>query len=136
MDHFVSGIALGLDSFLACTVIGAHLSPWRERGRLVIAFGACDAIATLLGPLTRHRSTEVSSITVLAVCVILIFAFTRRNRSWLYAVPLLLSFDNLFSGAPANIAPALGLNSALMAAVGLYLGAVCRHMFQGLGPEA
>jgi hypothetical protein len=45
---------------------------------------------------------------------------------WLFALPVVLSIDNLAAIAPADQAPVLALSSTAMAALGLALGALGR----------
>jgi hypothetical protein len=119
MHPLTSVIALGLDSFLACTVIGTWPLSWRERGCLSLAFGMCDALAAALGSLRPHGWVGDPAITLGAVCLFLIVTVNPSKRSLLYALPMLLSLDNLFAGSPVVAAPILGLSSASMAFLGL-----------------
>lgn len=125
--HFISIVALGLDSFLACSVIGTRCLSARQRLLIASLFGACDAVATLLGSLWIHRSFELPAIVLAALFLCAWFVLPGRSR--VYGAPLLLSLDNLLAGSPASAAPLLGLSSALMALIGLCLGALCRRMF-------
>jgi putative Mn2+ efflux pump MntP len=136
MQSFTSVIALGLDSFLACAVIGTRSFQARERVRFAFAFGAGDAMATLLGSFWPHQALELPTIVLWALCAFLLLRMVPSNRSLLYAMPALLSFDNLFAGSPAGRAPVLGLSSAAMALIGLWLGTICRRVFVALATEA
>jgi hypothetical protein len=119
---------LGLDSLLACLAIGAHGLSWRERLRLAGAFGVWDAAATVLGSFRPHRLPEPPALVIYLLCALLLSRAARSNRALLYALPALLSIDNLFGGAPASMALLVGLGSATMAMFGLSLAAACRRV--------
>lgn len=74
-------------------------------------------------------------LAIYLVCVLLLVSAARTSRLVLYSLPVLLSVDNLFSGVPASLAPALGASSAVMALLGLSLAALGRKMFYGLEAE-
>jgi len=126
MYPLTSVFGLGLDSFLACLAIGSHELSWRERLRLAVAFGVCDAAATGLGSIRPHRIPEPPALLIYLLCALLLSRAARSSRTLLYALPALLSVDNLFAGAPASMALLLGLGSAAMAMFGLSLAAACR----------
>jgi|HubBroStandDraft_1064217.scaffolds.fasta_scaffold26938_3 putative Mn2+ efflux pump MntP len=113
-------LGFGLDSLLAGLVVGSFLRSWRARLALVLAFGAFDAAAGLAGPLWPHRIPEPPAFVAYLLCAVLLAAGARYNRALFYLLPLVLSLDNLFCGAPAN-ALAQGAVSALMALLGLSL---------------
>jgi hypothetical protein len=136
MYSFFSLAALGLDSFLACLVIGTRPVPWRDRVRLAIAFGVWDAMATLVGSLWLHHSVGLSVILTWALWAFLLCRMARRSRRFLYLLPALLSLDNLFAGSPASMAPAIAVSSASMALCGLFLGSVCWRTLSALATEA
>ncbi len=136
MYSFFSLAALGLDSFLACLVIGARSVPWRDRVRLALAFGGWDAMATLAGSLWPHRSVELSAIVAWALWAFLLCRIARPSRRFLYLLPALLSLDNLFAGSPASMAPAIAVSSASMALCGLCLGSVWWRTLFALTTEA
>lgn len=129
MHVLFSVVGLGFDSFLAGLVIGSYALSSRDRFRIAIMFGACDAAATLVGSLWLHRSAEPPALAVYLICVLLLASSTRARRALLYCLPALLSVDNLFGGVPASLAPALGGSSALMALLGLSLAALGRDLF-------
>jgi|SRR5277367_4886597 len=136
MYSFFSLAALGLDSFLACLVIGARSAPSREPVRLAIAFGVWDAMATLVGSLWPHRSVELSVILTWALWAFLLCRMARPSRRFLYLLPALLSLDNLFAGSSASMAPAIAVSSASMALCGLFLGSICWRTLFTLATEA
>lgn len=127
MYALFSLIGLGFDSFLASLVIGSYAWSGRERLRLALAFGGCDAVAALVGQVWPHRFAEPPTLAIYLGCVFLLAVAARTSRIVLYALPVLLSIDNLFSGGPASMVPALGASSALMALLGLSLTALVRN---------
>jgi hypothetical protein len=129
MHILFSVVGLSFDSFAAGLVIGSYALSSRDRFRIAIMFGVCDAAATLVGSLWLHRSAEPHALAVYLICVLLLAASTRARRALLYCLPALLSVDNLFGGVPASLAPALGGSSALMALLGLSLAALGRDLF-------
>jgi putative Mn2+ efflux pump MntP len=128
MYALTSMFGLGLDSFLACLAIGAHELSWQERVRLAVAFGACDAAATFVGAVRPHWLLEPPALAIYVVFVLVLGRAARSNRTLLYILPVLLSLDNLFSGAPPSTALLLGLGSAVMAMFGLSFTAACRRL--------
>lgn len=119
---------LGLDSLLAGLAIGLILPSWRGRAVFVLLFGACDGAATLLGASVPHLVPELLAAAALyLVAVALIIQGARRNRMWLYAMPVLFSFDNLAAGNAASDALGLALSSAAMVSMGLALGGLGRR---------
>jgi hypothetical protein len=128
MLSFTSGIALGLDSFLAGTIIGMRSLTGRERVYLAFAFGAWDGLGSLLGSLPPHRSLELLTVVTYISCAFLSFRVAPHSRWPLHSVPVLLSLDNLLAGTPSMPAPAVGLSSASLALIGLCLGEVCRRL--------
>jgi len=135
MHALISMVGLGFDSFLACLAIGFYAASWRERFRLAVAFGACDAAATLLGSVWPHPFPEPLALATYFLCVFLLAMAAQSRRELLHALPVLLSVDNLFGGLSANTAPALGAGSALMALLGLSLAALGRRVFSTLEAE-
>jgi hypothetical protein len=129
MHPLTSMFVLGLDSFVTCLAIGSHVLSWRERIRLALAFGACDATATLLGTVRPHRVEVLAAFPVYILCALVIGRAYRPGSRLLYALPVLLSIDNLFSGVPVSMAPGLGFSSLAMALLGLSLAAACRRVF-------
>ena len=136
MYSFSSVVALGLDSFLACTAIGLRSRPWREQWRIALAFGGCDALSTLLGSFWWHRTMEPAAIVLWLIGAFLFLRTAPRNRALVYAIAVLFSLDNLFVGSPAAMAPLITLSSATMGLLGLSLGAACRRTFLTLATES
>lgn len=117
---------LSVDSFIACLAIGASPLTRREIARLTAAFGICDACGTLLGSLIPHAIPSPPEFAIYLVCALMLGIASRYDRRIVYTLPILLSIDNIFGGAPASLAPALGLSSAVMALAGLWLAGVWR----------
>jgi len=127
MYAVISLVGLGSDSFVASLVIGSYALTWRDRFRYAIAFGCCDAAAVLMGPMLPHRVPGPPALAIYLACVLVLAVAARTRRTVLYALPLLLSMDNLFSGAPPSMAPLLGASSAVMALLGLSLAVLGRE---------
>jgi hypothetical protein len=133
MHSLFSIVALGFDSFLACTLIGTRSLAPRRLILIPLAFGTCDAVAAMLGSLWIHRAVQVPEIALFALFLGTWFLVTSRRLP--YAAALLFSFDNFLAATPTTIAPALALSSAAMALFGLALGAACRRAFFGYPAE-
>lgn len=128
--------SFSLDTLLVCLGIGWHVRSRRERLRLAMVFGACDAMAAALGSLWQYRLPDLATFCIYLLCAFLLGQAVRSRSVLIYVLPVLLSLDNLFSGVPSNLAPALGLGSALMALLGLSLSAFAGRMFLVLEAEA
>jgi putative Mn2+ efflux pump MntP len=132
-------LLLSLDSFVVCIALGTFVSGRATRRRLVLAFGGCDALATLAGAAHGPLATigwmgnaGPALLGVYGIAVLLAGWWGRAvagDRRVLFALPVLLSLDNLVVGAgsTAGIATALwsamaGLASGTMALAGLMLG--------------
>jgi putative Mn2+ efflux pump MntP len=122
----LAAFSLGLDSFLAGLVVGPILLSWGGRTRLALGFGLCDGLASWAGACMPHQLLRFPDVVAYVCCVPLLLASATRSRAWLYALPLVLSIDNLAAGIPASQTPILALSSAAMAAVGLALGGLGR----------
>jgi putative Mn2+ efflux pump MntP len=125
---FASGLGLSLDSLVASCAIGFLSLSWRERLNLAIAFGAWDAAAILMGSAIPHRLLEPPSLAIYILFVLMLSLAARSNRRLLYALPMILSIDNFFSGCPASAAFALGLSSATLSLLGFSAEAALRHL--------
>jgi hypothetical protein len=119
MDALPRVAALGLDSFLACLVIGAYGVSRAQALGLAATFGACDAAASLLGSIWPLQLPALVAVSVYLVCPLLLVSACRSRRILLFGLPVLLSLDNLCSMTPAAMAPMLGAGSAAMALAGL-----------------
>jgi hypothetical protein len=129
----VSTLGFGLDSLLASLALGFGKLSWRERLRLAAAFGGCDVAATLLGTVRPHHLPHPPALVVYFLCALLAGRAARSSRALLYALPALLSIDNLFGGAPASLALLLGAGSATMSMCGFLLASVSRRLLRGGG---
>jgi putative Mn2+ efflux pump MntP len=137
-------IALGFDSFIVSLALGPLLDCRLARVRLALLFGACDALATLLGAAVVGRyvggwsigqaapmSAAAYGLFVLAAASFGRSRLTTRARPRsLLLLPLLMSVDDLAQGAAGgpfttNLLPhslLLGVTSGSMALLGLLLG--------------
>lgn len=113
---------LGLDSFFAGLVAGPLLRSWRGRSCLALGFGLWDGLASWVGACMPHQIPDVPTVVLYVCCVPLLLAGASRSRIWLFALPVLLSLDNLAAGGPGGEAPWQALSSAGMAALGLTIG--------------
>jgi putative Mn2+ efflux pump MntP len=142
----VIGLLLGLDSLAVGTGLGMTV-PDRHRRRLALAFGICDALASLLGSLAgvdRLVSLPVwewsGPLVVAGYGLLVLYQVWRSRRmatspstsGWLaLTVPLCLSLDNLVVGVGADtsvavavlVALAFGVASGCLALLGMSLGA-------------
>jgi putative Mn2+ efflux pump MntP len=148
---FLFGILAGLDNLQACSAIG--LLPIRRARRhlLAIAFTGCESMAPLAGlalsnfvlRLAGGAATRIGPFIMLACGIGVLICAIRQDdlRSivneprLIVGMPVALSFDNLLAGAgmgsihyPVLIsALIIGLVSAAMSCIGLYLGAWIRR---------
>jgi hypothetical protein len=131
----VSVFLCSVDSFLAALGIGIHGCSESGRRKLVVAFAACDFIATFAGTTIHSGLIQLfrvgASYVPLAVTVVVVFAAAvlvcnRRFSSIFLWVPALLGLDNFVAGlfgGPAHITPApwmAGIASGLAALAGFY----------------
>ncbi len=132
MDPFLellqTAYSLGFDSLLAGIAFGPIVLSNRDRALFAVLFGAFDGLATLLGVMGLHRPPEAPAATLYLVGVLLITQGARHSRRWLFVMPLLLGFDNLVVGGTLADVPVFALSSAVMAAVGIALGALGRRV--------
>ncbi|HXZ42851.1 MAG TPA: hypothetical protein VEG68_19085 [Terriglobales bacterium] len=124
----------GLDSLLASLIVGSLLRSWRERFGFALAFGAFDSAAALAGPLWPRHMPEPPAFAAYLLCAVLLAAGARCNRALFYLLPLVLSVDSLYAGAPGN-ALTLGADSALLSLLGLSLTAFGRSRFLAFQAE-
>ncbi len=121
-----TAVSLGLDSLVAGLAVGWILSGWRGRISFALGCGLCDGIASWAGAAVPHQLPDCFDAGLYLVCVGLLLAGAVRTRAWLYAMPVVLSIDNLAAGVSADQAPLLALSSAVMAASGLALAGLGR----------
>jgi hypothetical protein len=121
-----SAVLLGLDSLFAGIIIGPLLTHRRSLVYCALIFGLSDGLACLLGSVIPHPTPGLPGLVIYLVCAVLFVQGARQSRTWLYALPVVLSVDNLAAGGSIPDAPAVALISAGMAAVGLVTGARAR----------
>jgi hypothetical protein len=102
----VSALFCSFDSFLASLSIGLFGCSESSRRRLILAFGAFDLGATLVGTSIRSvlgrihggglTSCLVTIVTV-AVAVAVLIYYERRNPVTFLWVPVLLCLDNFIA---------------------------------------
>jgi len=129
--------ALSFDSFLASLIIGTRSLSTRQQLLLSTAFGICDYAASMAGLSWSSAFEGPLQFAIYALCAAL-FALAARGprRAMIYALPLLLSLDNLFCGISPKLAPLLGFGSAAMAVVGFGAAALCKKLLRTLRTEA
>lgn len=128
MDALVDVTGLGLDSFLACLLVGAlGLSNHRALA-LAIAFGGCDAAASWIGALWPLHLPAFLPAAALALCVPMLAVTVRGKHVLLFGLPLLLSLDNLCTALPARMVLPAGAASGAMALLGLHLARKARSL--------
>lgn len=148
---FFFGILAGLDNLQTCSAIG-FLPIHRARKRLLaIAFTGCESMAPLAGLALGHfllrwasgAAARIGPFMMLACGIGVLICAVRQDdlRSivneprMIVGVPVALSFDNLLAGAGISSihypvllsALIIGLMSAAMSCMGLYLGAWVRR---------
>jgi hypothetical protein len=118
-------LVLGADSGLFCLAMGPLALSHNDRIRLALAFGICDAAASVFGLRLQYSTLpRLPEFWLYLGCAVVLGLAARRNRSFLYGVPVLLSLDNLTTGLPIGPAIAAGICSSTLAAIGLFAGAV------------
>jgi putative Mn2+ efflux pump MntP len=147
----VFGVLAGLDNLQVCSSIGL-LPIRRARKHLyALAFSACETLSPLLGlaigqGLLRLTGGAIAKAgpAVLLACGVAVVVLALRDddltgfangRGLLLGLPLSLSFDNLLAGVGLGAihypivtsALIVGLVSAAMSCIGLYLGAAVRR---------
>src|ERR1700735_2837282 len=93
-------LLFSLDSLIFCLAAGPLLRDWPSRFRLALAFGLCDAAASLLGPALPLPEPPAFAL-YLGAAFLLGLAAVRR-RGLLYGVPVLLSLDDLAGNIDAG----------------------------------
>lgn len=130
----LSILTCSVDSFFAAFGLGLSRSMEMYRGRLVLAFAACDLIATLLGTAAhsyfgqipgRGAGPEIVLAFLTTAAVALAVFLGCKRQALVFAIPFVLSLDNFLAGlmgasVHAAESPLLaGLASGLFAAAGL-----------------
>jgi putative Mn2+ efflux pump MntP len=150
----IFGVLAGLDNLQVCSSIGLlPLSRARMRW-LAAGFMVCEVVAPLVGILLGHAALALVTpytrmagplMTMLCGAAVLAAALwggqetdSLKANSFLFALPLSLSLDNLVAGAGVSSMPcglltaslSIGLVSGGMSCVGLYGAAFLRRRFQ------
>ena len=139
-----SGSLLSFDSLIFAFVVGPLLSSRAQRWCLGALLGGCDGLAVVIGSAfgwnawgchAIHKVLPLYAIAYGICCLIATHWNTlRANPRFAFALPVLLSFDNLAYGvgagplttSVAEHAAAMGLASFSMAILGLLLsGVIC-----------
>jgi len=130
ISFLAAGLLLGLDSFVVSVPLGATSLSASHRRHLALAFAVCDGLASFLGqflPLTGVRSL-VADIDWLAPAILAsygFFVFFLGRRAAMespggrylptFAMPFLLSLDNLVCATPSAPVAAQTLSEAVTA---------------------
>jgi putative Mn2+ efflux pump MntP len=147
----IFGVLAGLDNLQTCSAIG--LLPVRRARKhlLAVAFAGCETIAPLAGLVLGGfllrclggAAASVGPFMMLTCGIAILFCAVRsvdlsglvNDRKMVVGMPVALSFDNLLAGAGISSlhtpvvmsALLIGLVSAAMSCIGLYLGAWVRR---------
>ena len=139
-----SGSLLSFDSLIFAFVVGQLMPSRAQRWWLGALFGACDGLAVVIGSAfgwnawgcdAIHKVLPLYAVAYGICCLIAThWNGLRANPSFAFALPVLLSFDNLAYGvgagplttSVAGRASAMGLASFSMAILGFLLSAAIR----------
>lgn len=102
----LSMLLCSLDSFLASLGIGLIESSAINRRRFIAAFALCDCLGTFAGAAVRlgtaHLRPGGLGLTLASLLfggiAIGVMASSKRFRGIVFAIPILLSLDNLLTG--------------------------------------
>lgn len=142
---------LSLDSLFASLLLGvSRVEPARQR-KLVLAFGACDGIASFiggtLGPpgahiswFASHQFHVVVGVYLAAVFLTWVLNATKSIGSpLLWTIPVILSIDNLVAPAAVPVTlPAvviIALASASMSLIGFRVGTLSAALARCLASQ-
>jgi hypothetical protein len=129
--HLASSLLLGLDSALCCLAVGAIMPSVRQRLGLALAFGLCDGIASIAGSMLASPFAEPSDAAIYLCCAAVLGLAARYWRPLVFALPVLMSIDNLVSGGNPGDAFLNVATSAALALVGLHMGVLVRARVAG-----
>jgi putative Mn2+ efflux pump MntP len=125
-----SVLALGLDGFIVCAVLGTLRFRWTRSYLLAAMFGITDALAMAAGATYGMRVPWENLIPgIVAVWLLVVLLSGKRARTLAFSLPIPLALDNLVAGVSHGIRPSLddiavaGAVSASLAFAGLCLGA-------------
>jgi hypothetical protein len=142
MHSLMAAMLFGIDSLVVSAALSPMFKLWSPGWRLAFAFGACDAIAFLvgsafsLGPWARDVAEPALPAAVLAYGFYALAAVRwsgfRAAARPAYLLPVLMSLDNLAGGVLAGSpiggtfeqAAVLGLTSGGLSLLGLAAGNV------------
>jgi manganese efflux pump family protein len=140
------GVLAGVDNLQTCSAIGFLPIRRARKHLLAFSFTACESLAPMIGLAIGHfllrcagrAAAKIGPFAMLACGIaILLCALRQKDLTPLvngpkivFGLPVALSFDNLLAGAgisslhyPAALSALLiGLTSAAMSCIGLYLG--------------
>ena len=143
----MSFLLLGIDSLIACIAIGALVEP-KTRVKLAALFGLADGVVFLIGAglgwvfLSEAVSTvvETGALVVLGVYLLVVATAATQlsTRWWIWALPLVLTVDNLTYGLAGEQTGPLGgealaqaLSSSMLAYLGLFAAVWLPRAFGG-----
>jgi putative Mn2+ efflux pump MntP len=95
-----------LDSFMAALGIGLLECSKTTKRKLILAFAACDLLATLAGASLRPATVHIHHgglapffvPVIMAMVAVAVLAYGRKSPAHLMWIPVLLSFDNFLAG--------------------------------------
>ena len=127
---------LSFDSLLAGIAAAPLIRSARQRIAFAVGCGVCDGAASFVGSLVPEADVIDFPhwLTYLAGVLLLLRAMST-SRKWLFVVPILLSLDNLFAGAPTWDFGELAISSTVMASAGLALGTLSYLAAQRTFPQ-
>jgi hypothetical protein len=137
----LSVLLCSLDSFFGALGIGLIDRSKTNNRNLILAFGACDLIATLAGIFFRTYVAQIhlpklalfTTPLFMAAAAVAVLIHAQKSPARLVSIPILLSLDNFLAGlSPASIH---GVQSSVIA--GLLSGLLAWSGFvtaRGLGP--
>ncbi len=119
-----SAALLSIDSLIASTALGPVMAISPRRWRLAALFGTCDALAYLAGGLLP-QAVGLSGVAELGVPLLVVAyaCYCLAASSWVamradariaFALPVLMSIDNLVAGAQHAAAGAEAIVQALL----------------------
>jgi putative Mn2+ efflux pump MntP len=135
MSIVLATFILSVDSFVASLVVGAIGIDRNRQIRMAALFGVCDAAASVIGFACEPATHVPSSIqlplfrVVLAAYAVIGVLFCSRLKNaqrgtswWIWALPVVMSLDNLLAPAgranPGGQAVIVALGSGLMSFAG------------------
>jgi len=108
----LSVLLCSLDSFFGALGIGLIDRSETNNRKLILAFGACDLIATLAGIVFRTYVAQIhlpdialfTTPLFMAAAAVAVLIHAEKSPARLVSIPILLSLDNFLAGlSPASI---------------------------------